>query len=119
MNNKSMLVIISSDPYKGSDAAWNALRLAKTAREGDLKVKVFLINEGVDTGRKGIEPPENFFDLAEMLKEVAIMGVDVKYCKTCIDRCGVGNGDMIDEINPGSMPILNEWIMNSDKVVTF
>ncbi len=119
MNDKSMLVIISSDPYKGSDAAWNALRLAKTAREDDLKVKVFLINEGVDTGRKGIEPPENFFDLSGMLKDLSEQGVDVKYCKTCIDRCGVGDGEMIDEIKPGSMPVLNEWIMSSDKVVTF
>lgn len=119
MNEKSMLVIISSDPYKGSDAAWNALRLAKTAREGDLEVKVFLINEGVDTGRKGIKPSGSAFDLAEILKEVKANGVDVKYCKTCIDRCGVGEGEMIDEIEPGSMPVLNEWIMSPDKVVTF
>lgn len=119
MNDKSMLIIISSDPYKGSDAAWNALRLAKTARENDLKVKIFLINEGVDTGRKGIRPPENSFDLAEMLKEVAGEGTDVKYCKTCIDRCGIGEGEMIEEMNPGSISILNEWIMTSDKVVTF
>jgi uncharacterized protein involved in oxidation of intracellular sulfur len=119
MSEKSMLVIISTDPYKGSDAAWNALRLAKTAREGDAKVKVFLINEGVDTGRKGIKPPENAYNLADILKEVRASGVDVKYCKTCIDRCGVGTGEMIDEIEPGSMSILNEWIMSSDKVVTF
>ncbi|VAX18486.1 hypothetical protein MNBD_NITROSPINAE03-1084 [hydrothermal vent metagenome] len=119
MNDKSMLLIISSDPYKESDAAWNALRLAKTAREGDVTVKVFLINEGVDTGRKGVKPPESSFDLSEMLKEVKSEGVEVKYCKTCIDRCGVGEGEMIDEIEPGSMPILSEWIMSSDKVVTF
>jgi len=119
MNDKSILVIISSAPYRGSDAAWNALRLAKTAREDDVKVKVFLINEGVDTGRKGIKPQENSFDLSEMLKEVKSEGAQVKYCKTCIDRCGVGEGEMIDEIEPGSMPILSEWIMSSDKVVTF
>jgi len=119
MGDRSLLIIISSQPYSGSDAVWNSLRLAKTAAGNDDRVRVFLINEGVDTGRRELEPPENFFNLAETLKEIAAQGVEVKYCKTCIDRCGVGDGEMIEEISPGSMSILHEWIMTSDKVVTF
>lgn len=118
-SNPSLLIIITSPPYNGSDAVWNSLRLAKTSSANDSKVRIFLINEGVDTGRKGLEPPENFFNLAEMLAETAGGGVEIKYCKTCIDRCGVGEGEMIEEIQPGSMAILNEWIMTSDKIVTF
>lgn len=119
MSEKSMLIIISSPPYGGSDAVWNSLRLAKTAAGKDDKVRVFLINEGTDTGRKELAPPENFFNLAEMLAEVAKEGAEVLYCKTCIDRCGIGGGEMIDEIKPGSMALLYEWIGDSDKVVTF
>ncbi len=119
MANSSLLVIISSAPYDGSDVVWNALRLAKTAMESGTGVKIFLINSGVDTGRKGIVPPENYFNLAEMLKETAIAGAEVKFCKTCIDRCGIGTGDMIDGIKVGSMKDLHGWIMASDKNVTF
>ncbi|MBI5179299.1 MAG: DsrE family protein [Nitrospinae bacterium] len=119
MGEKTILVIIGSAPYAGSDAAWNALRLAATAREAGNKVRIFLINAGVDAGRKGIKPPENFFDLAAMLKEAALGGAEVKYCKTCIDRCGIGTGDMIEEIAAGSMKILHDWVMTSDKAVTF
>jgi uncharacterized protein involved in oxidation of intracellular sulfur len=119
MDSKILLVIIGSNPYEGSDAAWNALRLAQTALENGNKTRIFLINAGVDAGRKDVKPPENFFNLADMLKECAAKGADIKYCKTCIDRCGVGTGDMISEISAGSMKILHDWIMTSDKAVTF
>ncbi len=119
MSDKSLLIVISSPPYGGSDAAWNALRLAKTTADYGDKVRVFLINEGTDAGRKELKPPENFFNLAEMLAEITHTGAEVLYCKTCIDRCGIGEGEMIKEIKSGSMDLLHEWIMNSDKVVSF
>ncbi len=121
MENKqdSLLVILSSPPYAGSDVAWNALRLADTAVGSGVTTRVFLINEGVDTGRESLTPPEGFFDLCGMLKELAGKGAEIKYCKTCIDRCGVGTGDMTPAIKMGSMRELNEWVMGSDKVVTF
>jgi len=119
VKQKSLLVIIGSAPYGGSDAAWNALRLAETALKKGDAVRVFLINEGVDAGRKELRPPENYFDLAEMLGNAVLTGAEVKYCKTCIDRCGVGTGDMVDEIKQGSMAVLHDWIMSSDRVVTF
>jgi len=119
MADNSLLIIISSAPYNGSDTVWNAIRLANTAIESGNGARVFLINEGVDTGRKGLAPPENYFNLADMLKETALAGAEVKYCKTCIDRCGIGTGDMIDEIKVGSMKELYRWIMSSEKAVTF
>ena len=115
----SLLIIIGCPPYNGTDTAWNALRLAQTSLKNETATRVFLINNGVDIGRNGIEPPANFFNLAEMLGETAKTGAEVKYCKTCIDRCGIGTGDMIDGIAAGSMQLLHEWIMTSDKVVTF
>jgi uncharacterized protein involved in oxidation of intracellular sulfur len=119
MSDNSLLIIISSAPYEGSDVVWNALRLASEAAGKGDSVRIFLINEGVDTGRAGLKPPEKFFDLAEMLADTVEDGVEIKYCKTCIDRCGVGEGDMIKEIQPGSMSILHEWITSSGKAVTF
>lgn len=117
--SKSILIIISSPPYEGSDAAWNALRLAETSLKNGATARIFLINEGVDTGRKNLKPPEGFFDLCEMLDDLSADGVEVKYCKTCIDRCGVGEGDMTESIQAGAMKDLYGWIMDSDRVVTF
>ncbi len=116
---KSLLVIISSAPYGGSDAAWNAIRLAATARGNDSATRIFLMNAGIDAARKGAPPPASSFHLAAMLEEEAAAGVEIRYCKVCIDRCGIGTGEMIDSVKPGSMQILYDWIMDSDKVVTF
>lgn len=118
-SGNSLLVIISSPPYAGSDAVWNALRLAETAVGSGVATRVFLINEGVDTGRENLTPPDGFFDLCKMLGELAGKGAEVKYCKTCIDRCGVGTGDMTPAIKMGSMRELKDWVMDSGKVVTF
>ncbi|MBI3794662.1 MAG: hypothetical protein HY280_08015, partial [Nitrospinae bacterium] len=46
MSSKTLLVIIGTNPYGGSDAAWNAIRLAQTALESGDKVRIFLINAG-------------------------------------------------------------------------
>lgn len=116
---QSLLVIISSAPYGGSDAAWNAIRLAATAREKGGQTRIFLINAGVDAARNGLNPPEGYFNLAAMLAEEAAAGAEIRYCKTCIDRCGIGTGEMIGAVRPGSMQILHDWITDSDKVVTF
>jgi uncharacterized protein involved in oxidation of intracellular sulfur len=118
-NANSLLVIISSPPYAGSDVAWNALRLADTAVGSGVTTRIFLINEGVDTGRVSVTPPTGFFDLCKLLEDIVGKGAEVKYCKTCIDRCGVGTGDMTPGIKVGSMRELNEWVMGSGKVVTF
>ena len=116
---QSLLVIISSAPYGGSDAAWNAIRLASTARANGGRTRIFLINAGVDAARSGLEPPQGYFNLAAMLAEEAAAGAEILYCKTCIDRCGIGTGEMIDAVRPGSMQILHDWVMDSDKAVTF
>ncbi len=119
MNASSLLIIISSEPYAGSDRVWNALRLAETAREEGGATRIFLINEGVDVGRPSLTPPENSFDLCAMLTDLVGKGTVVKYCKTCIDRCGVGEGEMAPELRVGSMKALHKWIVESDRVVTF
>ncbi|MBI4667330.1 MAG: DsrE family protein [Nitrospinae bacterium] len=119
MESKSLLVVISSAPYAGSDAAWNAIRLAETALKNGSVTRVFLINEAVDAGRDALTPPDGAFDLCDMLVDLAAKGAEIKYCKTCIDRCGVGEGEMASSLKVGSMGELNRWIMDSDRVVTF
>ncbi|MBI4829785.1 MAG: DsrE family protein [Nitrospinae bacterium] len=115
----TLLVIVSSPPYAGSDAAWNALRLAETGLDAGDSVRLFLINEGVDAGRASLTRPEGSFDLCAMLKGLADKGAEIKYCKTCIDRCGVGTGEMAAHVVMGSMKELHRWVMTSDRVVTF
>jgi sulfur relay (sulfurtransferase) complex TusBCD TusD component (DsrE family) len=119
MSASSLLIIISSPPYAGTDRVWNALRLAETAVSSGTATRVFLINDGVDTGRPAAAPPDVEYNLCAILTELVDKGVSVRYCKTCIDRCGVGAGEMAPPLEVGSMKGLHQWIIESDRVVTF
>ena len=48
---QTITIIINELPYK-NDKAWNALRLAGELLNQDVKVKIFLLEDGVDVGKK-------------------------------------------------------------------
>ena len=114
----TLLLVLSSKPYDGTDAAWNALRLAGKAVDAGMAVRLFLINDGVDTAR----PPEGGqpeFDLAAMLQDLARKGAEVKLCSTCIQRCGIASADIVPEAQVAGMDDLLEWVRSSEKVISF
>ena len=114
-----LLLVINRAPYDGTDVAWNALRLARTALEGGLTVRIFLMNEGVDLARTGARPAEAEFDLQDMLQDLMQRGAAVRLCQTCLNRCGIGRGEVIPQAKVAGMKDLLEWIQGSDKVLTF
>ena len=114
-----LLLVINRAPYDGTDVAWNALRLADTALEGGLSVRIFLMNEGVDLARTGARPAEAEFDLQDMLQDLMQRGAAVRLCQTCLNRCGIGRGEVIPQAKVAGMKDLLDWIKGSDKVLTF
>lgn len=114
-------IIFNHQPYDGSDVAWNALRLAKTLHKSGEKVNIFLMNDAVDLARDITTMPENYdYDLVAMLKNLYKDGVAVQACGTCNARCGLfKNQPYFDENISSTMQILADWIIVSDKVLTF
>ena len=113
-----LLLILNRRPYDGTDVTWNALRLAGQAQKDGITVRIFLMNDAVDLARAGLKQ-EGEFDLQRMLLDAAAGGAEVKLCKTCITRCGIGSGDLRPEASVGTMPELVQWITDSDRVLTF
>jgi sulfur relay (sulfurtransferase) complex TusBCD TusD component (DsrE family) len=64
-------LILTTAPY-GDEKIWNALRLAKALVVGTekMKVNIFLIGDAVTAAKKGQKPPEGFYNLGQMLKEL-------------------------------------------------
>ena len=59
-------------------------------------------------------------DLSKMLKDLIAQGVPVKVCGTCMSRCGIyKNHPYFEETEKSTMPELAEWVVTSDKVITF
>jgi len=97
----SILIVFNHQPYDGSDVVYNGLRLAKTLQTKDEEVRIFLMNDAVDLARY-------------------LNGIELKACGTCQARCGINKNEPYfkDEIK-GTMIDLANWVINSDKILTF
>lgn len=77
--------------------------------------------DSVDLLRDVCRPPANYDqDLSQMLRDLIAKGVTVKVCGTCMARCGIyKNHPYFDGAAKSTMPELAEWVVDSDKVLTF
>jgi len=114
-------MIFNREPYDSTDVTWNGLRLAIKLLEAGQEVRIFLMNDSVDMARDVCKPPESYDqDLSQMLKELIAEDVTVKVCGTCMARCGIHkNHPYFDGANKATMPELAEWVIDSDKIMTF
>jgi uncharacterized protein involved in oxidation of intracellular sulfur len=94
--------------------------LAQQLLDIGLEVNIFLMNDSVDLARDSAKPPEGYFDLGKMLKELIQKDVSVKVCGTCKARCGIHKGEPYFEgAKEAKMTELAEWIKQADKVISF
>lgn len=116
-----ILIIFNHAPYDGTDVTWNGLRLAEKLVEAGQEVRVFLMNDSVDMARDVCKPPAGYDqDLSQMLKELIKKGVAVQVCGTCMARCGIHkNVPYFAGAEKSTMPALAQWVIDSDKVITF
>lgn len=116
----SILIIASSRPYDGIDTVWNALRLAGTLIAAGNAVRLFVMNDSIDIVRANIIPPEDSFDLLQMIRELIEEGVVVRACGTFLERSGSNpGGTAIEEVLVSDLNDLSNWIRESDRVLTF
>lgn len=116
-----ILIIFNREPYDSTDVTWNGLRLADKLLDAGSQIRIFLMNDAVDLARDVCRPPEGYDqDLSKMLKALIARGVIVKVCGTCMARCGIyKNHPYFEGAEHSTMPALAEWVIDSDKVITF
>lgn len=116
-----ILIIFNRQPYDSTDVTWNGLRLAGKLKENGQDVRIFLMNDSVDMARDECKPPEGYDqDLSNMLKELIRKGIPVKVCGTCMARCGIyKDRPYFEGAEKSTMQALSEWVVDSDKVITF
>jgi uncharacterized protein involved in oxidation of intracellular sulfur len=114
----SVLIILSGAPFDG-DVTWNALRLAGSLLERKSPVRIFVMNDAMDLVRGGSMPEGAEFDLQAMLRGLLPKGARLKICTTCVNRCGIGQGEIMPEAIMATMADLAAWVVESDRVVVF
>lgn len=117
-NPPTVLIVLSHAPFDG-DTTWNALRLASTLLDRNSPVRIFVMNDAIDVVRQGAMPEGSEFDLQAMLRALLPRGGRVKICTTCINRCGIGQGEVIPEAILATMADLAAWITESERMLVF
>ena len=133
---EAFTIIINEAPYVG-ERAWNGLRLAKKSLESGLAVNLFLMADAVYVARRNQRPPQQAPNLEQLLEEVLQKGARVKVCTTCIEArsfepsgelqaCFLGKkegglslGDLVKEVEMGTMQDLVNWSKEADQVISF
>jgi uncharacterized protein involved in oxidation of intracellular sulfur len=115
-----LTVIVNGAPY-GDEKVWNSLRLATASISASIgmSVNVFLLGDAVSAARKGQKPPEGYYNLEKMLRDLIGSGAKVAACGTCLNARAISKGDLIDGIEVGTMLKLAGWIKESAKVLSF
>jgi uncharacterized protein involved in oxidation of intracellular sulfur len=118
---ETLTMILQSPPY-GDEKIWNALRLARaliTVTIG-MKINIFLLGDAVAAAKKGQKPPEGYYNLETMLKELISQGVVVVACRTCVNARGLKAEELVEGARVGTtVGDLAQWVKESPKVLTF
>ncbi|MBZ5859399.1 DsrE/DsrF/TusD sulfur relay family protein [Flavihumibacter profundi] len=114
------LFIINDAPY-GSEKAYNALRIANQLNKehADAEVRIFLIADGANCAIAGQNTPNGYYNIERMLKLSLNNGAKVKICGSCAEARGLKSLPLMEGAEISSLAELTNWVVDSDKVLTF
>ncbi len=117
---QKILILINDAPY-GTEKAYNALRLAMQLgkdHEG-VEVRVFLMADAATCALSNQNTPNGYYNVERMLKAVLLKGAKVKICGSCADARGLKNAQLIEGAELSTMAEFTNWVVDSDKVMSF
>ena len=115
-----ILILINDAPY-GTEKAYNALRLAIQLGKDheNVEVRVFLMADAATCALANQNTPNGYYNIERMLKLIISKGAKVKICGSCADARGLKSLQLIEGTKISTMAELTNWVMDSDKVITF
>lgn len=117
---QKILILINDAPY-GTEKAYNGLRLANQLNKAheDVEVRIFLMADAASCAVAGQNTPNGFYNIERMLKYSISKGASVKICGSCAEARGLKNVQLIEGTEISTMAELTQWVVDSDKVITF
>jgi uncharacterized protein involved in oxidation of intracellular sulfur len=117
---QKILILINDAPY-GTEKAYNALRLAlQLCRDnGNTEVRIFLMADAAGCALPGQNTPNGYYNIERMLKSSMAKGAKIKICGSCAEARGLNSVHLLEGTEISNMAELAEWVVESDKVITF
>ena len=115
-----ILLILNDAPY-GSENVYNALRLAMKLQleHAAAEIRIFLMADAVTAALPGQTTPQGYYNVQRMLQAIINKQGHVKACGTCIEARGLDKLALIEGIEVSTMSQLAQWVVDSDKALTF
>lgn len=116
----SILFIINDAPY-GSEKAFNAFRLANQVKKDspNTEVRIFLMADAVTCALPNQKTPDGYYNIERFIKGLAAKNCPIRLCGTCIDARGLSEIKFIDGTVRSNLAELSDWVISSDKLLTF
>lgn len=117
---QKILILINDGPY-GTEKAYNGLRLANQLNKehDEVEVRIFLMADAAACALSGQNTPNGYYNIERMLKYSISKGAMVKICGSCAEARGLKNAELIDGAEISTLAELTQWVVDSDKVITF
>ncbi len=115
-----ILILINDAPY-GTEKAYNALRIANQLNKehSDIEVRIFLMADAANCAIANQVTPNGYYNIERMLKLSLNKGAKVKICGSCAEARGLKTLPLIEGTEISSLAELTQWVVDSDKVLTF
>jgi len=114
----NVTIVLQDAPY-GNEKVWNALRLSQALLSVGSRVRIFLYGDSVISAKLEQRPPKGFYNIGDMLKDLAARGVEVRSCLTCTSARGLTQADFVEGVVVGKTLDLAHWIADGDQVMVF
>lgn len=117
---QKILILINDAPY-GTEKAYNALRLANQLGKDheNVEVRIFLMADAASCAVAGQTTPNGYYNIERMLKFTINKGAKVKICGSCADARGLKSIPLVEGAEISTMAEFTDWVVDSDKVLTF
>jgi uncharacterized protein involved in oxidation of intracellular sulfur len=118
--SQKILIVINDAPY-GTEKAYNALHLAIQLEKNheDVEVRLFLMADAATCALANQNTPNGYYNIERMLKGILAKGAKTKICGSCAEARGIKSGQLIEGTEISTMAELTNWVVDSDKVITF
>ncbi|MFO8235044.1 MAG: DsrE family protein [Bacteroidales bacterium] len=115
-----ILVIINDAPY-GTEKAYNAFRLANQIGKDhkETEVRIFLMADAASCAVANQKTPDGYYNIERFLKAAIKRGAKVKICGSCAEARGLKDVQLIEGAEISTMAEFTDWVVDSDKVVSF
>ncbi|MFX1496487.1 MAG: DsrE/DsrF/TusD sulfur relay family protein [Promethearchaeota archaeon] len=113
--SKIFTVVIGDGPYT-KERPYTLLRFVYTALLGGHKVNIFLVEDGIFTGKRN-QDPASYDNIGKWMADVIEEGAKVEACSVCMKARGVSEDELMEGISPTTMHRFVDMCAEADNIL--